>query len=167
MHYSDELEENLTVFGENKGLERCFLGDPSSWSYSASAEWTGDVLLVDNVHGNVSVQYDTDNSLPLDSYTAAKYFQASIKCSLSDLSYKCCRCAVDTRLRHTGSTSKWLLGSGVRFISMFSANQGTEVEQKAMRSSRHVNGKCVSGSRTAGHIPVNLMLRRYKTRAQT
>ena len=62
VHYSDELEENLTVFGENKGLERCFLGDPSSWSYSASAEWTGDVLLVDNVHGNVSVQYDTDGS---------------------------------------------------------------------------------------------------------
>lgn len=59
VRFSDNINQNLTTFGEVDDTRRCFLGDFSRWTES-SRGWEGDELVIDVQHGNVKMHYDDD-----------------------------------------------------------------------------------------------------------
>ncbi|KAJ3512402.1 hypothetical protein NLJ89_g3537 [Agrocybe chaxingu] len=59
VRFSDNINCELTTFGEVDSTRRCFLGDFSRWS-DAPGRWIGDELVVEVKHGDVTIHYDDD-----------------------------------------------------------------------------------------------------------
>ena len=62
VRFSDEVKAQITTFSEDKGTNKCFLGDfvAEEWGENGEEAWGGDEVIAETRDGNIFVWFDDE-----------------------------------------------------------------------------------------------------------
>ena len=62
VRFSDEVKAQITTFSEDKGTNKCFLGEfvAEEWGENGEEAWGGDEVIAETRDGNIFVWFDDE-----------------------------------------------------------------------------------------------------------